>query len=188
LKKASYKSVFTLFGALVVAFILPCTLSAQSSVLQSGKWYKVAVEKNGVYKIDFNLFKKMGFNPSQTDPRKIKIFGNEGGMLPQANAASRPVDLQERSIYVHGENDGTFNSGDYILFYAQGPDRHSFDEEREIFFYEKNLYADKNYYYITVGESNGQRVTQAIDPGNSFPIVNQFENFIYYELDQYSIL
>ena len=34
----------------------------QSSVLQSGSWYKVAVEKRGIYKITYDDFKKMGFD------------------------------------------------------------------------------------------------------------------------------
>ena len=158
----------------------------QSSVLQSGKWYKVAVEKNGVYKIDQSLFNKMGF-PSNTDPRKIKIYGNEGGMLPQANSIDRPTDLVENSILVQGEGDGAFNTGDYILFYAQGADKNYLDAQKEIFFYQKNLYADKSYYFITVGESNGKRVATASDPGNG-TIVNEFENFVYYELEQHSEL
>lgn len=163
-------------------------LHAQSSVLQSGKWYKVAVDKNGVYKIDHSLFKKMGFNPSKTDPRNIKIFGNEGGMLPQSNSAARPTDLTELAIHVQGEGDGTFNSGDYILFYAQGPDKFYFDENKAIFSYSKNLYSDKNNYFITVSETSGKRITTADVISGTHPVVNQFENFSYYELDQYNIL
>ena len=119
----------------------------------------------------------MGF-PSNTDPRKIKIYGNEGGMLPQANNVARPVDLVENAIHVQGESDGTFNDSDYILFYAQGADKTYFDDEKEIFYYQKNLYADKYYYFITVGESNGKRITTSVDPGDA-PIVNEFENFFY---------
>jgi hypothetical protein len=100
----------------VFALLIIGATHAQPSVLQTGKWYKVAVEKNGVFKIDRNLFKKMGFDPSKTDPRKIKIYGNEGGMLPQANSAARPIDLTELAIQVQGESDGVFNAGDYILF------------------------------------------------------------------------
>ncbi len=128
----------------------------------------------------------MGF-PANTDPRKIKIYGNEGGMLPQANSMSRPMDLVENSIQVQGEGDGTFNTSDYILFYAQGADKNYLDVQKEIFFYQRNLYADKNYYFITVGETNGKRITMASDPGGG-AIVNEFENFVYYELDQYSEL
>lgn len=183
LKKAFNTSVYVVFALLIIG-----ATHAQPSVLQTGKWYKVAVEKNGVFKIDRNLFKKMGFDPSKTDPRKIKIYGNEGGMLPQANSAARPIDLTELAIQVQGESDGVFNAGDYILFYAQGPDRSYFDKNKETFFFEKNLYADKNFYFVTVSESNGKRVVSADAISGSYPMVNRFENFSYYELDQYNIL
>ena len=157
-------------------------------MLKTGMWYKVAIEKNGVYKIDQALFKKMGFDASKTDPRKIKIYGNPGGMLPQANNSARAFDLIENTIQVQGEGDGVFNSGDYILFYGIGPDKNYFNQAKQVFFYEKNLYADKNYYFITVGESDGKRIETVENIAGTFPVVNQFENFTYYELDQHSEL
>lgn len=130
----------------------------------------------------------MGFDLSKTDPRKIRIFGNEGGMLPQANQTPRPEDLVENSIFVSGEADGVFNSDDYILFYAQGADKYSFKQSKGIIAYEKNLYADKNFYFITVSETNGKRISTDAEIAGTLPVVNQFENFSYHEVDSYSEL
>lgn len=162
-------------------------LHAQS-VLAAGSWYKVAVEKNGVYKISGKTFKKMGFDLSKTDPRKIRIYGNEGGMLPQSNQAPRPEDLTENAIFIAGEADGTFNSEDYILFYGRGADHYFFNQDKGIIAYEKNLYADKNYYFITVSGENGKRIAADADIPGVLPVVSTFENFSYHELDQYSEL
>jgi len=175
-----------LFFALFMGMGQP--VLSQNSVLSSGKWYKVSVSKNGIYKIDASQFKKMGFDLSKTDPRKVKIYGNAGGMLPQPNSTARPLDLTENAIYVQGESDGVFNSSDYIIFYGQGADLSYFDGAREIFYYEKNLYADKNYYFITVGDTNGKRVGLSENVAGSSPLINQFENFAYYELDQHNEL
>jgi hypothetical protein len=175
----------TLLGCIT---ILHSPTLSQSSVLQSGKWYKVAVSKDGVYKINFDALKKMGFEPSKIDPRNIKIYGNKGGMLPQANAMPRPVDLTENAILVHGESDGKFNSGDYILFFAKGADSYYYDQQRQIVGYQKNLYADKNFYFITVDETAGKRITTSPNLAGDFPIVNQFENFVHYELEQHNEL
>ena len=161
---------------------------SQPSVLQSGKWYKIAASKDGVYKISFDALKKMGFDPSKIDPRKIKIYGNVGGMLPQANNLPRAIDLTENAIFVQGESDGTFNSADYILFYAKGADNYYYDQQRQIFGYEKNLYADKNFYFITVGESTGKRISTSSNIAGTYPIVNQFENFVYHETDEHNEL
>ncbi len=129
----------------------------------------------------------MGFDPSKTDPRKIRLYGNEGGMLPQSNQIARPDDLVENAIFISGEADGKFNSDDYILFYAQGADKISFNQSKGIIDYEKNLYADKNYYFITVSETNGKRITTNEVPG-VLPVVNTVENFSFHEIDQHSEL
>lgn len=129
----------------------------------------------------------MGFDP-KTDPRKIKLYGNGGGMLPQPNSTPRPTDLTELAIYIQGEEDGVFNSQDFILFYAEGPDKVTFDEQNEIFRYEKNLYDNQNFYFITIGTTDGRRMQTASSAGTGFPEVTTFENFIYYELDQHNEL
>src|SRR5437763_13799645 len=65
-----------------------------NSVLASGDWYKLAINADGIYKLDYTfLSKTLGLNLSSIDPRKIKLYGNGGGMLPQPNAAFRYKDL-----------------------------------------------------------------------------------------------
>lgn len=186
MKNLPERHVFVLFILLLLA--MEAQPACAQSVLAAGKWYKIGVEKKGVYKISGRTLKKMGFDLSKTDPRKIKIYGNPGGMLPQPNQAWRLQDLMENALYISGEADGNFGSDDYILFYAQGADHYFFRQDKAIIAYEKNLYADRNYYFITVSETNGKRAaTDAALPGE-FPVVNSFENFSYHEIDQYSEL
>ncbi|HET6544160.1 MAG TPA: hypothetical protein VFG46_26920, partial [Chryseolinea sp.] len=147
----------------------------QSSALQSGSWYKVAVEKRGVYKITYDDFKKMGFDTG-IDPRRIQVFGNTGGMLPQTVSVSRPVDLTQNAIFVSGESDGSFDKGDYILFFAEGPDRIQYQVQREIFAYETNLYSKKNFYFVTVGDNEGKRVISKPNLEGNFPLVQQYDD------------
>ena len=169
-------------------FSLAVTLcSAQSSVLQSGHWYKVAVEKRGVYKITYDQLRSMGFDLT-LDPRKIRIYGQGGGMLPQRNSEPRPVDLIENSIFVSGETDGVFDKSDYILFFAEGPDKVRYDNTRKIFEYQSNLYSDKNFYFITLAEDNGKRVTQTESIPGSFPSIQEFDDYVYHESDEYNEL
>lgn len=188
MKNVPERHFFPFFILFILGIGISMPAAQAQSVLASGKWYKVAVEKNGVYKISDKTFKKMGFDLSKTDPRKIRIYGNEGGMLPQANQTVRPSDLVEHSIFVAGETDGKFNTDDFILFYAQGADKYSYDQDKGIIAYEKNLYADKNYYFITVSESNGKRISTDAAISGNLPVVNSFENFSCHELDEYSEL
>lgn len=176
------------FSILLMGVALWHNSSAQNSVLATGTWYKLAVDNDGVYKIDQALFRRMGFNTNQVDPRNIKIYSQGTGMLPQRNSDPRPVDLVECAIFVHGEADGVFHTQDYILFYAQGADKVSFDQTRQIFRYEKNRYATDNFYFITVGNTPGKRISTADNLTGEFPVINTFDTYQYHEIDRFNIL
>ncbi len=174
---------------LVIIFLLAVTQSfGQSSVLSTGSWYKFSVANDGVYKIDNALLQKAGINTSQIDPRNIKIYTGQPGMLPQANNAARVNDLTELAIDVVGETDGKFDNGDYILFYGQGPDNYSYDPKSNFFNYQNNLYTDKNFYFLTLSTPQGMRLTTSENRPGNFPLVNQFDDFAYYETDKYNVL
>ncbi len=161
------------------------TLSAQS-VLESGDWFKFSIEKNGVYKISFDQLKKIGINPGNIDPLKIRIFGNAGGMLAQANNAPRPVDLTELAIDVTGADDGKFDKQDYILFYAEGADQIAFNPTKDLFYYQNNLYSDHNFYFLTIGADNGKRIQLSENLPATSSIVNQFDDYAYHEVNTYN--
>lgn len=155
-------------------------VAAQPSVLHQGFWLKVEIEKAGVYRIDYNQLKNAGADVAGLDPRTLKVYGNPGGMLPQANAAARPVDLIENAIVVSGESDGVFGAGDHLLFYAQGADLQRYDVERSVFQYEQNLYATRNYVFITYGGEPGKRVAQA-ETVQATAVVDEYEDVYHYE-------
>lgn len=162
-------------------------LSAQS-VLAEGDWYKFAVKNEGVHKITYTDLVNAGINPSGINPKNIRIYGNEGGMLPQPNSAPRPFDLQETSITVVGEDDNQFNQQDYILFYAQGPDQYYYDEEQEIFVYTQNKYAKANFYFLTVSTEPGKRIAVQTDLGHDHPLINTYSDFYFVEEEHINLL
>lgn len=163
-------------------------LLAQGSVLQSGTWYKVAIEKNGVYKLSYNDLRAMGFDVNTLDPRNLRIYGQEGGMLPQPNATPRPDRLVELAIQVVGESDGKLNAEDYILFYGEGADRIRYAVNQDIIQYESNLYSTRNFYFVTLGNGAGQRIASISSVAGSHPVVNQYQDYVYHELDEVNIL
>lgn len=161
------------------------TLPGQpASVLSSGKWHKLSVTADGVYKLDYTFLKNIGFNPDGLDPRKLQLFAGEHGMLPQANATPRAIDLQQLAIHAVGFDDGKFDGSDYLLFYAQGPDSYQLLPSKSTFRYENNIFSDKNFYYLTLGTTNGLRMSLLPDTAGTFPIVTEFDDFGYYETDQ----
>ncbi|MBK5278460.1 MAG: type IX secretion system sortase PorU [Bacteroidia bacterium] len=162
--------------------------NGQTSALSSGQWSKFSVGSDGVYKIDYTLFKKTGIDPDKIDPRNIKILASGNGMLPQSNSAMRQGELIELSIFVSGESDGRFGRDDFILFFAQGPDDFSYNIVKEMFDYNNHLYSDKNFYFITVASSAGKRISAVESANSGFPIISEFEDFGFHETNQYNEL
>jgi hypothetical protein len=176
------KTIILFFCALLAVV----SVNGQPSVLATGKWFKLGIEKEGVYKIDFTLLKKMGVDPTKIDPKNIRIHGNPGGMLSQSNNIARPSDLQENAIFVKGEDDGKFDRDDFILFYAQGADKVEFIPAKDIYHYENNLYSEENFYFLTIASDPGKRVSVNEDLGAGFPIINTFNDYVYHEKDEYN--
>lgn len=159
------------------------TSAVINSVLATGDWYQFYVEKSGVYKVSKSFLQQLGLNVSGVDPKKIKIYGNGGRMLPLSNNINYPSDLTENAIQIIGENDGVFNNEDYILFYAEGVDTWNEESQTNI-----NLYDTKSYYYVTVQGSDGKRISNMAQPvGNSTLNLNTFDDHQFHELDLVNI-
>ena len=187
----------------VVSFKLSCsfndnqsTPSPQSvtsytehSVLANGSWYKFATSSNGVHMLSYDDLLNAGITPSSIDPRTIRIHGNGGGMLPEANIDPRVDDLQELSIQVVGEEDGLFNEGDYILFYGESQNVWHYNPENGLFKHQKNIYADYAYYFLTFGGVNGKRLTQEASTAQpATHTINRFNDYASYEKDDINLI
>lgn len=142
----------------------------------------------GVYKIDHNTLNQLGFIPAQLDPRNIAIYGNPGGMLPQDLSVDRPLDLVENAIQVVGEEDGIFSENDYILFYVDEVDQTNFNLQNGSLDVIKNLYTTKNYYFITVKDTNGKRQNTLDNLGTNHPKLNWYNRLMYHEVDEVNLL
>jgi hypothetical protein len=129
------------------------------SVLSSGELHKISVKQRGVYKMDKSFLEKnLKISLQNIDPRNIHVFGNGGRPLPEANNDFFQDDLVENAIYIKGEQDGKFDEGDFILFYATGPDAFHYDPIIQNYVYTKNPYSDESYYFIKIDNTRGKRI------------------------------
>lgn len=187
----------------VVSFTLTCYFSdqgignssaaqttyAEHSVLAAGTWYKFSASASGVYLLTYDDLMAADINPSGIDARTIKLYGNGGGMLPEANDAPRVDDLRELSIQVIGEEDGQFNQGDYILFYGESQNPWYYNTTDSLFRHLKNIYADNTFYFLTFGGDYGKR--QFTESGTSEPAthtITRFNDYAFYEKDDINLI
>lgn len=101
---------------------------------------KLAIEKNGIYRIYrsalLDSLNDLSDEIKNVDPRTFKAQ-NKGNNIP---------------IYVHGEEDGKFDKGDYIEFVGlRNPNNLS-----ESYYHP---FSDKNIYWISWGDDDGLRYT-----------------------------
>lgn len=157
----------------------PFRTYAAHSVLQQGDWYKIAVLEDGIYRLDDSFFRNNGINV--TNGANIRIFGNGGGMLPQANSVDRYDDLQENPIFC--SNNGGWSANDYVLFYGQSPHSWRHNATLNRFEHQYNLYSDTNFYFVNVSNVAGKRITNAASLSPTYT-PGQTTNFAFFEVDK----
>ncbi len=163
---------------------------ADNSVLATGDWYKVKIDKSGIYKVTGADLAAMGISLGNIAVNEVRLYGNGGGMMPESNAAFFYDDLKEDAIEVVDKNgNGKFDSDDYFLFYGQGPNIWKYDENLNRFGHSQNLYDDFAYYFITVKSGNALRVN-TLQQNNGSPTitVNDFLDFEYHDKDSLNII
>ncbi|MCC7158702.1 MAG: type IX secretion system sortase PorU [Ignavibacteria bacterium] len=150
-----------------------------NSALSTGDWFKIEIKDNssngtsdGMYKITKGFLEGAGINLSGIDPRTIKMYGNGGNMLPDRIAPDRPQDLEEIAVYIEGENDGTFDNNDHILFYGKSIHNWSYDSLARTYGHYLNVYSRSNYYWICLNTpNNGIRMQFVPSEQSGNPIV-----------------
>lgn len=164
------------------------TAVATVSAMKTGDWYKIGVLKSGVYKLDYNFLKLFTNNVDNIDPRKIRIFGNGTGMLPESALDDVPLTLEENRIMVVGEGDGSFDENDYVLFYAVGPHVWEFDSIQNFYNQRYHLYSDTAFYFVNYGETNGLRIqTAGSYSGTTTDIITTYQSYQHHEIDTFQL-
>ncbi len=130
----------------------------------SGEMYRIETTMEGIYRISREDLENAGIDLSGFDPRTFRIYGNGGMMLPEPVHAERDSVLRENAIVVVGEEDGSWDEGDYILFYGRGVI--SWKASKSLpgtYAHTQNLYSRNNVYWLNVADdgSLGRRMVSA---------------------------
>lgn len=161
------------------------TRYAEQSVLRFGQWYKIGIDKTGIYKISYNKLKELGFD----NIANIRVYGNGGNMLPKENDKNPTDDLAENAIWLEKGSDGVFNEGDYLLFYAEGPVVYSWDEESGFFNHALHEFTPRSHYFLTTSLGPGKRINEAdFSAQSSSLMINEFLDHDYHESENVNLL
>jgi len=136
-------------------------LKTSASVLAAGDWYRFEAPEEGIYKIDRNFLQAIGIDVNATDfnPKTIKIYNNGGYPLPEDLSKSNNQGLIENALTVIGEEDGRFDTGDYIIFYGRPQEFWEYSPTFKNIIRVKQPFSKKNYYWLTYGGTNGKRIS-----------------------------
>ena len=157
-----------------------------SSVMSNGEWYKISVDRDGLYKINKQFLEDLGIDIDNVNPQDINIYGNGDGRLPELNSIPRTDDLAKNAIQIIGESDGVFDDSDYILFYGWGP--HRWSESGGIEFrQDRHIYSDISCYFININSSNTPlRVSSITSSVN--PVSNPVNSYSYYDVHELDLV
>lgn len=154
----------------------PATRSAtrytDNSVLATGKWVKIRVKTNGVYRITKSELAKMGFS----DPSKVRLFGHGGEILPETGIGNIADDLKEVPMW---RNNGS------LLFYANGTTKWKYSNSEYI--HEQNHYSQYSYYFLN--QTDGEEPIPF--PTSQSPVTSTiqttFPEYLLHEKDEISL-
>lgn len=179
---------------------LPLFLGSEENPLKEGTYYKIKVDKSGIFKITKKFLTDNGINPDQINPKNFRIYGNGGGVLPEGTAYARYSSLQENAIQVVGQEDGVWNDEDYAIFYAQGP--HLFgntskmpyarylrgENKPDTSWGTMNIYDDYGYYFINFDKGEGKRIKdENIEISSGSTIFTRYDEYQYVNENKHNL-
>lgn len=181
-RRLSAKSCFVF----LFCFCLSLSLGAQeryakNSVLSNGHWVKIAIEKNGIYKLTNSELKKMGFD----DPSKVAVYGYGGWPLEEDFSKPYVDDLPAVPV---------LRKDDYLLFYGRGTTKWEYKYEqytgqagRKTFVHTNNPYSEYGYYFLTSSQNVKEMETMQSESKDGIIEFDTFDDYLLSEQDLVSV-
>lgn len=155
---------------------------ASSSVLANGTFVRIRVAETGLHAISFDALRNMGLNPAS-----VRVYGYGGAMLSQNFMLSKPDDLPLVPVFLDKGADGVFNSGDRLIFFAQGPVSWSYNGSR--FVHKRNTYSDFGYYFLTSDNGATEEIrSEAAASHAASAVVNTYTDYRLHERDSVNLI
>ena len=163
---------------------------SSNSVLASGEWYKIAILKDGVFKLTYDFLNDLGIDIENVTSSDFKLYGNGGKPLPELNSVYRADDLVQNAVHVEDGLDGSFDQEDYVLFYGQSPHEWIYNSVYSKFEHQINKYSDSTFYFITFSNTGEtpKRINSQVNQTPTNINVNSFNDFDFYEKETINLI
>ena len=160
-----------------------------SSALANGTWHKIAVPADGVYKIDYAFLQTNNIANGASSFSSVGVFGQAMGILPEANSAYRTDDIEEiRLKIIDQNNNGTWESNDYILFYGKGPHVWNYDTSSGEWSHRINIYSDQSGYFITMNAGSSNQLPTIASTSGANLTLNKYNFRTFFEEETYNLI
>ncbi len=127
-------------------------------------YYQIKVAEDGIYRLDYTTLQNAGIPLSTINPMNFQVFTRG----------------EEQPLYVHGESDGSFDTGDYIEFYGEANDgwldKQLYLQPSGQLHEDYSLFADTAVYFLTWNTSTANK---------RFSLVNDTNYSAYQQQDHY---
>ena len=164
------------------------SIAQKDSKLSTGKWVKIGLNQNGIYKIDAVWLDKNKIDRSTINPKQVSLYSTNSGILPQDLTTTRPKDLEEVPIYFEGDQDSQWDINDFFIFWGNSPHQIVFDFQKKVWGQELHAYSDSSFYFIRLDDPAAKRIKEEkAVPGESKSMDYAWSIF-HYEPETYNLL
>ena len=156
----------------------------KNSLLASGKWFKIKVDTTGVYKLTYDELLKIGL----AEPKNARIYSYGGRQLPFYCSSDIPDDLNEIPVAMETNGDGSFDRGDYLMFYVEGPVTLDYDADKQTFSHSKHCYSDDIYLFLSSDFGAGKRMEKQTDMQSPEVQTDTYDSYRYVDNDKLNLI
>ena len=144
---------------------------AAHSKLQSGRWVKISITNDGMYRLTRSALKNMGFS----NPAKVHLYGYGGHLQDEVLFTGEEYDdMVEVPLYYSSKLDAWLFWGNGLTFY-KGDERVT------------NFYANKAFYFLTEETEDAASIgKESSYTGRCDTIYSSFTDHVLYEKDEYA--
>jgi hypothetical protein len=122
-----------------------------------------------------------------SNPKNVQVYGYGGWMLDEDFTKPYIDDLPQVAVWMSKPR-AEFGTGDYILFYARGDIKWTYDSAKNEFVHTQHSYSQESFYFVTEAEAGPLLMTES--PSDSAPSasVSVFTDYYLHEKELVNVL